>query len=111
MKNYINFLIVFRTQWRQFWKIRLLLRGYFVCKTQLQESSRYSRGTPYQRSNIPVGSVQRNSFVRWPDDDDDDDREEEEEEEEEEDFQSVEDFIGPENRIDNRSPLLLNSFF
>ena len=83
-----------------------------ICRTLIQESSSFYRETPHQRSNIPAATVQRNSFVRWPDDD-------EEEVEvllednvlKEVSSSSGEDFIGPENRIDKNSPLFLNSFF
>ena len=88
---------------------------YLICtRTLLQESNSFYRETPHQRSNIPAETVQRNSFVRWPDDDDYDEEVDvvvEDNVLKEVSSSSDEVFIGPENRIDKNSPLFLNRFF
>ena len=48
-------------------------------------------------------SLERSSFVRWP--------EESSESPQSDVITETEHFIGPENRIDSSPPLLLNSFF
>ena len=83
-----------------------------ICtRTLLQESSSFYRETPHQRSNIPAATVQRNSFVRWPDEEEEVEVVVEDNVLKEVSSSSDEVFIGPENRIDKNSPLFLNSFF
>ena len=103
-----------RKQSTQSWRIRFGEFGeYLICRTLLQESSSFYRETPHQRSNIPAATVQRNSFVRWPDDDEEEEVEVVVEDNVLKEVSSSSDevFIGPENRIDKNSPLFLNSFF